>query len=120
MKSKVYGVAEAAQKGEASHGDSMSGPSPPIVMKNVQVRLADEVHETLKILSQIRGISLADVVREALEVYTISIAYAQEGKRLMWEDPKTGEKVEVRIPGLLVRDRKGLLAALLGRGKRSA
>jgi hypothetical protein len=39
------------------------------------------------------------VIRESLEVYAIGAMYAGEGKRLVWEDPSTGEKREVLIPG---------------------
>lgn len=75
-------------------------------MKNVQVRLADGVYETLKDVARLRGLTLADVVRDAFEVYAICVAYAQEGKRLMWEDAGTGDKVEVRIAGVFPGEKK--------------
>lgn len=68
-------------------------------MKGFQVRLADEAHESVKRIASVRGTDAADAVREALEVYAIGIAFAEEGKRLVWEDPASGEKAEVLIPG---------------------
>ncbi len=68
-------------------------------MRAFHVRVTDRVHQLLKQMADARGISLADVVREALEVYAIGASYAEQGKRLTWEDPNTGEKVELLIPG---------------------
>lgn len=77
-----------------------------MTMKNFQVRLADEVHETVKAIAEERSISIADIIREALEIYTVGVAYAEEGKRLVWEDPKTGEKLQILIPGFISAARK--------------
>jgi hypothetical protein len=68
-------------------------------VKGFQVRLADEAHESVKRIANVRGVSAADVVRTALEVYVIGIAFAEEGRRLVWEDSTSGEKTEVLIPG---------------------
>lgn len=73
-------------------------------MKNFQVRLADEVYEAIKEIAESRSTSIADVIRESLETYAISCLYAQEGKRLVWEDPSSGERAEVLIPGLALRN----------------
>ena len=68
-------------------------------MKTFPVRLADQVHKEIKLLAEKRGISIADVVREALEIYSLGASFAEQGNRLTWEDPKSGEKFEVLIPG---------------------
>jgi len=70
-------------------------------MKNYQVRLADGVHATLREIAEARDVSIADLVRESLEVYAVAYFYAQEGKQLFWEDPD-GKRAEVLIPGLTV------------------
>ena len=57
----------------------------------------------LKEVALDRGVSIADVIREALEVYGIGLAYAQDGKRLIWEDPASGSRTEVLIPGFSAR-----------------
>ena len=74
-------------------------PAPPD-LRNIQIRVDPMLHETLKDVAQRKGMSIADSIREALQLYLISIAYADEGKQLMWEDPKTGMKTEVLIPGI--------------------
>jgi hypothetical protein len=73
-------------------------------MKNFQVRLADGVYEAVKEVADARSTSIADVIRESLEAYIINCMYAREGRRLMWEDPTTGEKAEVIIPGFSLRN----------------
>ncbi len=72
-------------------------------MKNFQIRLADEVYEAIKQLADERKTSIADVIRESLELYAIQSTYAREGRRLMWEDEETGDKTEVLIPGFTMR-----------------
>ena len=57
------------------------------------------MHTRVKEIARARGISIVDVIREALEVYEIGIAYAHNGKRLMWIDDQAGERTEVLIPG---------------------
>ena len=73
-------------------------------MKNFQIRLADEVYDTVKEIAESRHTSIADVIRESLEAYAIGCLYAQEGRRLVWEDPQTGEKAEVIVPGFSLRN----------------
>jgi hypothetical protein len=73
------------------------------VMKNFQIRLADEVYEAIKELAGERKTSIADVIRESLELYAIQSTYAREGRRLMWEDEETGDRTEVLIPGFTMR-----------------
>jgi hypothetical protein len=68
-------------------------------MKNFQIRLGDQVYDILLDAAKRRRISVADVIREALEIYAIGIDYAEQGKKLFWEDPAKGEKAEVLIPG---------------------
>lgn len=72
-------------------------------MKNFQIRLADEVYEAIKEIAEERKTSIADVVRESLELYAIASTYAREGRCLMWEDPRTKERAEVLIPGFTMR-----------------
>ncbi len=67
-------------------------------VKNVQIRLSSQIHELLQEEAHSRRMSLADAVREALEVYLIHCAYSEEGKQLLYEDPKTGNRVEVVLP----------------------
>ena len=74
-------------------------------MKNLQVRLSDEVHETLQEIARERQTSLADIVRESLEVYGMGVMYAKEGKHLVWEDPISGRRAELLIPGLTMMRR---------------
>lgn len=80
-------------------------------MKNFMVRLSDEVHETIRDMAAARGISVADVIRQSLEVYVIGAEYAREGKRLVWEKRDSSEKVEVLIPGFNVLQRSKKLTA---------
>lgn len=72
-------------------------------MKSFQVRLSDETHDVLAEMARDRKTSLADVVRDSLEVYSIASMFAREGRRLYWDDPRTGERAEVLIPGLMMR-----------------
>lgn len=67
-------------------------------MKNVQLRLSDEVHQ--QIVEAAAGRPLADLIRRALEYYLIVGQYAREGRRLFYEDAN-GQRVEVRIPGII-------------------
>jgi len=73
-------------------------------MKNFQVRLADEVYDAIKEIAEERHTSIADVIRDSLEAYAISCVYAREGRRLFWEDLGSGERAEVLIPGLALRN----------------
>jgi predicted transcriptional regulator len=75
-------------------------------MKSFQVRLSDEVYEAVADIAKMRETSIADVIRESLEIYTIGVSYALEGKRLTWEDPATGEKAQVLIPAFAIGQRK--------------
>jgi hypothetical protein len=43
----------------------------------------------MKAIAEERNTSLADGIREALEIYAIGVAYAEQGKRLVWEDENT-------------------------------
>jgi hypothetical protein len=72
-------------------------------MKNFQIRLSDEVYEAIKDIADERKTSIADVIRESLEVYAIASTYAREGRRLFWDDPRTGERAEVLIPAFTMR-----------------
>jgi hypothetical protein len=72
-------------------------------MKSFQVRLSDDVYEAIRGIAEARNTSLADVIRESLESYAIGCSYAEEGKQLFWEDPKTGTRAEIVIPGFTVR-----------------
>jgi hypothetical protein len=72
-------------------------------MKNFQIRLADEVYEVIKEIADERKTSIADVIRESLELYAIASTYAKEGRSLIWEDPRTRERAEVLIPGFTMR-----------------
>lgn len=73
------------------------------IMKNFQIRLADDVYDEIKAIAQERQTTIADVVRQSLELYAIGALYARQGKRLMWEDARTGDRTDLLIPGLTVR-----------------
>lgn len=75
-------------------------------MNHIHVALEDEVHETVKALAEERKVSIADILREALEIYAVGLAYAEDGKRLVWEDGQTGNKLEVLIPGFVDAKRR--------------
>ncbi len=88
-------------------------------MKNYQMRLSDEVHTTLKEIAEERGVSIADLMRESLELFVIADIYAKEGKRLFWEDTDNGTRAEVLLPGFTLRrmrDRERRGAILAARG----
>jgi hypothetical protein len=70
-------------------------------MRNFQVRLADQVHEDMKAIAEEREISIADVVREALEIYVAGVAYSEQGRKLVWTNENTGERTELLIPAFL-------------------
>jgi hypothetical protein len=72
-------------------------------MKNLQVRLPDDVYEIISDSANARGASIAEWIRGAIERHVIELAYAEEGKRLYWYDDETNERVEVVIPGLTVQ-----------------
>ena len=82
-------------------------------MKSFQIRISDEIHRTLTEIAKARQISIADVIREALEIYSIGIVYTQEGKNLVWEDPKSGEKIQLLIPGFSRVSKNARVAALV-------
>ena len=73
------------------------------IMKTFQMRLADEIYEAIKEIADERRTTVADVIREGLEAYAIGAFYAREGRSLFWEDPRTGERAEVMIPGFTFR-----------------
>lgn len=75
--------------------------------KNVQLRLSSDIHATLLYVAKMCSVSLADVVREALQVYLMHFHYTRQGKQLMYEDPETKNRVEVKIPGFTSRVRRG-------------
>jgi len=68
--------------------------------KSLQVRLADDTHERMHQIARNQGISLANVLRNALEVHRILRGLRLEGKRIFFE--KEGEhRVEIVIPGCI-------------------
>jgi hypothetical protein len=69
--------------------------------KNLQIRLGPQAHEQVKRLAARREKSIADTIREAIEVYAINLMYASQGKPLFWED-ENGNKTKVLIPGFNV------------------
>jgi hypothetical protein len=69
-------------------------------MKSFQLRLNDETYETIADLADRRESSIADVIRNALELFAIADHYSSEGQRLYFEDRVTGEKTQLVIPGL--------------------
>jgi hypothetical protein len=73
-------------------------------MKNFQMRLSDEVYEAIKEIADERDTSIADIIRESLQVYVIGTEYARDGRTLLWEDPSTGTRTELLIPGFTVRN----------------
>lgn len=66
--------------------------------KNLQIRLGPKAHEQVRQIAEHREKSIADTIREAIEVYAISLAYAAKGQPLFWEDAD-GKKTMVLIPG---------------------
>jgi len=66
--------------------------------KALQVRLGSSAHDTLKRLADMRGKKISEIIREALEIYSIGVTYASQGKHLIWEDER-GAKTVVLIPG---------------------
>lgn len=72
-------------------------------MKTFQVRLSDDLYDAIKEVADSRDATLADFVRESLEAHVINSHYAREGKRLFWENPESGERAEVLIPGFAFR-----------------
>ena len=76
-------------------------------MKNFQIRLADDVYDEIKSIATERNTTIADIIRQSLELYAIGAMYAREGKRLMWENPRSGERADVLIPGLTLRAARG-------------
>jgi hypothetical protein len=75
-----------------------SKKTPPASAKNLQIRLGPQAYEQLKRIAARREKSIADTIREALEVYAISLAYAERQQPLYWSD-KDGNKTMVLIPG---------------------
>lgn len=75
--------------------------------KNLQVRLADGVYRAIKAIAEERETTVTEVIRQALEVYSLGFKYAQQGRRLVWEDSSTGEKAELLIPGLGILPNRG-------------
>ena len=72
-------------------------------MKNLQVRLPDDVYDIISESAKARGASIAEWIRGAIERHVIELTYAEEGKRLYWYDDETNERVEVVIPGLTIQ-----------------
>ena len=72
-------------------------------MKNLQVRLPDDVYDLISESAKARGASIAEWIRGAIERHVIELSYAEEGKRLYWYDDETNERVEVVIPGLTIQ-----------------
>jgi Ribbon-helix-helix protein, copG family len=70
-------------------------------LKNIQLRLTPDVHEAIKDIAQERGMTIADLIREALQFYQLNLVYMENGKRLYYQDPVTGDRVEVIPPGLM-------------------
>lgn len=66
--------------------------------KNLQIRLRPRAHEQVKRIAERRERSIADTIREAIEVYAINLTYAAKGQPLFWED-NDGNKTMVLIPG---------------------
>lgn len=67
--------------------------------RSLQLKLGPPAYAMVKHLAEMRQKTIAEIIREALEIYSIGITYAAEGKQLVWEDRKTGEKTIVLIPG---------------------
>jgi hypothetical protein len=74
--------------------------TPKPAPRNVQLRVESDLYETLKDVARRKGTSIAECIREALQLYLISIAYSDDGRQLMWTDPATGQNTEVLIPGI--------------------
>ena len=75
-----------------------SRTKPAATAKNLQIRLGPQAHEQVRRIAERREKSIADTIREAIEIYAINLAYAAKGQPLFWED-KDGQKTMVLIPG---------------------
>jgi hypothetical protein len=76
-------------------------------MKSFQLRLSDDLHDKAVDLSLTRETTVANIIRGSIDIYSLLVEAALQGKRLGWEDPITGEKTSLVIPGLgRKRDRK--------------
>ena len=69
-------------------------------LKLVQVRLGEAVHKGLEEIARDEGVSITDILRKSIQFYAIGRNYRKEGKTLVFLNPKSGEKVEVLIPGI--------------------
>ncbi|MDP2668983.1 MAG: toxin-antitoxin system HicB family antitoxin [bacterium] len=72
-------------------------------MINFQVRLGETLHERLMQEAKEREISMADVIRSALETHIIEREKIAEGMKLFYEHPVTKERAEMLIPGFTIK-----------------
>jgi hypothetical protein len=75
-----------------------SKKTPQATAKNLQIRLGPQAYEQVKRIAERREKSIADTIREAIEVYAINLAYAERQQPLFWVD-NDGNKTMVLIPG---------------------
>ena len=70
------------------------------ILKNFQVRVSDELHTQLNELAKERSRSMADILRESIEIYTLLYNFSKEGHKLYTENPDSTERKEIIIPSL--------------------
>jgi len=62
------------------------------VRKTYTIRLQSGQVDVIGELAKEFGTTKADVIRQALKIYTILMAAKKRGKRILLEDSQTGEK----------------------------
>lgn len=73
---------------------------------NFQVRLAEDVYGALKEMADDGDKPVAMVIRDSIEMYAAIQDFIRQGRRIYCEDPQTGDRSEILIPGLSLRLRR--------------
>ncbi len=69
-------------------------------MKVFQVRIPDSLHKEVEAMAGEREETNACIIREAVEFRILAHALVKQGRVLVAEDPQTGNKVQLLIPGV--------------------
>jgi len=70
-----------------------------VKVKNFQVRLPDRLHSAVAGLAAEREISIADIIRESLELHILLGDHFKNGSRIFAENVR-GERSEILILGI--------------------
>jgi hypothetical protein len=70
----------------------MKNTNREVVRKAYTIRLQPGQVDVIGELAKEFGTTKADVIRQALKIYTILMAAKKRGKRILLEDTQTGEK----------------------------